>query len=276
MWISTCATNLDVQCRIMVEIIVIPDVHGRTFWKDAIAKREENTHIVFLGDYLDPYETENISYEEALANFKEILKFKETHHQNTSLLLGNHDIHYISTYPNGRSTRYDNVHASEIAKLLNDNHYFFEMMFTARIGDKTFVFSHAGINKLWVFNSAHALSIDCKNEQNAGTRIDGLPVNEMFRVEAENNNLFYILSEVSYLRGGMSNAGSMIWEDVSAYENEEPYLPNLVQVFGHTQMKSSPINIRNSYYDLDVRRGFMINSNGEVCELDGTVIPRTV
>lgn len=276
MWISACATDLDIQCRIMVEIIVIPDVHGRTFWKDAIAKREENTQIVFLGDYLDPYETENISYEEALANFKEILEFKKTYNSNTSLLLGNHDIHYISTYPNGRSTRYDSVHASEIAKLLNDNHYSFEMMCTAHIGNKTFIFSHAGINKKWIFNNAHLLGIDCKNEQDAGARIDGLSANDMLRAKDENNSLFYVLSEVSYLRGGMSNAGSMIWEDVSAYENEEPYLPNLVQVFGHTQMKSSPINIRNSYYDLDVRRGFMITSDGEVRELDGTVIPRTV
>ena len=42
----------------MEEIIIIPDVHGRTFWREAIEKyrNKENTQIIFLGDYLDPYQ----------------------------------------------------------------------------------------------------------------------------------------------------------------------------------------------------------------------------
>lgn len=33
-------------------ILIIPDVHGRTFWKYAIDKYDK---VIFLGDYLDPY-----------------------------------------------------------------------------------------------------------------------------------------------------------------------------------------------------------------------------
>ena len=40
------------------KIIIIPDVHGRTFWRNAVEKYRnvKDVHIVFLGDYVDPYQ----------------------------------------------------------------------------------------------------------------------------------------------------------------------------------------------------------------------------
>ena len=70
-------------------MIVIPDVHGRTFWKDAV-KNKENEEIIFEGDYLDPYPNENIPPGNALENFKEIIEFKKQHPDNVILLVGNH------------------------------------------------------------------------------------------------------------------------------------------------------------------------------------------
>ena len=40
------------------DCLIIPDVHGRDFWKDAANRFPGN--IVFLGDYLDPYPLEEI------------------------------------------------------------------------------------------------------------------------------------------------------------------------------------------------------------------------
>ena len=38
-------------------VLVVPDVHGRTFWKEEVSKwLEDVDKVVFLGDYLDPYE----------------------------------------------------------------------------------------------------------------------------------------------------------------------------------------------------------------------------
>ena len=59
----------------MNKIIIIPDVHGRTFWKESVYNNinKEDTHIVFLGDYLDAYEQiDNISPEDAICNFEEL------------------------------------------------------------------------------------------------------------------------------------------------------------------------------------------------------------
>ena len=32
-------------------IAIIPDVHGRQFWKDVIPRKDEFEKIIFLGDY---------------------------------------------------------------------------------------------------------------------------------------------------------------------------------------------------------------------------------
>ena len=61
------------------QILIIPDVHGRTFWKEAINKFPKNEfpnmEIIFLGDYLDPYTGyEDINKEQAYDNFKEIIE----------------------------------------------------------------------------------------------------------------------------------------------------------------------------------------------------------
>ena len=39
------------------KLIIIPDVHGRSFWRDAV-KRNPGAEFIFLGDYLDPYPDE--------------------------------------------------------------------------------------------------------------------------------------------------------------------------------------------------------------------------
>ena len=39
----------------MSKILLIPDIHGRDFWKKA---KDFEGEIVFLGDYLDPYRFE--------------------------------------------------------------------------------------------------------------------------------------------------------------------------------------------------------------------------
>lgn len=44
----------------MKQILVVPDIHGRVFWKEPIKKYLDVVdRIVFLGDYLDPYEDED-------------------------------------------------------------------------------------------------------------------------------------------------------------------------------------------------------------------------
>ena len=75
----------------MKQWLIIPDIHGRTFWKDAVSQYEDKVEkIIFLGDYLDPYLDEGITRKDAIRNFEEIIDYKINNSDKVVLLLGNH------------------------------------------------------------------------------------------------------------------------------------------------------------------------------------------
>ena len=59
-----------------MNILIIPDIHGRSFWEKAIndvaEHRREFDEIVFLGDYFDPYSTEHINECQAIMNWEHL------------------------------------------------------------------------------------------------------------------------------------------------------------------------------------------------------------
>lgn len=251
-------------------MIIIPDIHGRNFWKEAVAGREEDI-IIFLGDYLDPYpddfpdKTDDEIWEQTWNNFNDIIEFKKKHSSNVVLLLGNHDLHYI--YPKmDDSSRYDYERAAQIKEKFNENKDIFLLAYERMINGKRFIFSHAGIHKLW---TADWFGSSVTDKNVVDYMNNGFLTNDPSLPRA--------LDQYSTYRGGWESYGSMVWADVREWWSEKPHPSSFgdVQVFGHTQLNDKPINFWNTYYDLDVRRGFLINENGDVCEMDGTPIPIT-
>lgn len=55
-------------------LIVVPDVHGRDFWKTA---KDYDCDVVFLGDYLDPYPLDGITKEAAVVQIVGHTRCKE-------------------------------------------------------------------------------------------------------------------------------------------------------------------------------------------------------
>ena len=66
-------------------LVIIPDVHGRGFWRDAV-RDDPDGEFLFLGDYLDPYELEGISEAEAFRGLEDILEFKKENPDRVTLL----------------------------------------------------------------------------------------------------------------------------------------------------------------------------------------------
>jgi hypothetical protein len=96
------------------KIVIIGDVHGKTIWKEIIKREQDATHFVFLGDYFDPYNVpiDNIVHpygpltsERLVSNFTDILDFKKNSEKKVTLLVGNHDLHYMANVVH--SSRYD-------------------------------------------------------------------------------------------------------------------------------------------------------------------------
>lgn len=128
-------------------LLIIPDVHGRTFWKKAVQTQDYDT-VIFLGDYVDPYEEEGISDDQAYQNFAEILQFKKRQPDRVVLLLGNHDLHYASDRfrLNACGSRYNKDFADILQQLFLAHRSAFKLAYQVQTEHQRYLFTHAGVN----------------------------------------------------------------------------------------------------------------------------------
>lgn len=233
-------------------MIIIPDIHGRVFWKDAV--KDKNEKVIFLGDYVDPYPGEKLSLTGTIDNLEEIIEYKKSNPSQVILLLGNHDFMYMDSEHNRYSCRHDFENEPKITKILLNSRDQFQMAYITKIREKDYVFSHSGILKDWL-----------EEHKDLFGEYGSIPES----VEVLNNlyhewnpKFIQSLLEVSSYRGGWSNVGSMIWADLREHRSSED--KGVYQIFGHTQLKDQPV-ISENFADLDCRRSFVLNEEtGEI------------
>ena len=219
----------------MSKILIVPDVHGRKFWHKAIEMIDEVDQVVFLGDYLDPYSHEGITFEDALNEFIEILKFKDSHSDKVILLTGNHDWHYIKKeFPDCSRRNYKLL--DELNGLFNKNISKFQLIYEI----DNYLFSHAGVYNYWMDMCNFTLD-NLKDFQ-----------------EILSNN-WPSLDCVSWVRGGNYPVGSCVWADIRESVGNELPVMFKKQIVGHTQMESKPY-ITSKIACLDVRQCFILDT----------------
>jgi len=256
------------DCKVMV----IPDVHGRTFWKRPVMKAlSEQCRVVFLGDYLDPYQYENISFPKALSVFKEIIALKRAYPDLITLLLGNHDLGYL--WPKINTCRLNRKYFAEVARLLSENLDLFQLTEVQSFNGSNFLFSHAGVSGKWV--SLHSKELTGKDDADFSTFIAKLE--EGWRNVFKDGTVLPMLAEIGSTRNGRDSVGSCVWADMlDTISEPHPLEPNLVQIFGHTQQMREPVNICNQYYNLDCRQVFYIDYCGNIrFYTTDAIIPQT-
>lgn len=221
----------------MSKILIVPDVHGRSFWHKAEELIDSVDKVVFLGDYLDPYGNEGITFDTALEEFDKILEFKDKYGDKVVMLIGNHDCHYISTSFMDCS-RLNYLKRHDIHELYMKHIDKFQLVWEYG----KWLFSHAGVYELWL--EWYALTLD--NLKN-------------FKDFKENN--FPSLECLSYYRGGWQRVGSCVWADI---RESLPYklLEGYHHVVGHTQLNSGPYKADNITC-VDVRRCFILDTETE-------------
>ena len=241
----------------MSGLVIIPDVHGRPFWREAVRLRPEE-EFIFLGDYLDPYPDEGITGDEALEGLLKVIDLKKRNPDRVTLLWGNHDLHYM--YPEMMGSRYDFGNAERNARLFWDNQTLFKMAYETVAGGRRFLFSHAGVGMGWIRQSFPGLAPE---ELTA----------ELFNDLVGYPRFMEALGDVSFHRWGNKPWGSMVWADVQEQGYEENQLPGVVQVFGHTLI-AKPFNFDDRVYCLDCRRCFRLDyHDGLIHDLtDGTPV----
>lgn len=249
--------------------ILVPDVHGRNFWK--VVKNFVNDYeITFLGDYLDPYPHEGISKLEAIDNFKEIIQFARENKNSVKLLLGNHDLTY---YRHGElnvwANRIDHENMDTIHKLFDENEDLFYLSDFFIGGATKCLFTHAGINKYWFDLYKDTLFKGCDYE---GGDVIGISETINSWLEEENKNSIQLaLMHVGFERGGSSRCGSMVWCDCREMEYDEN--KSFIQFFGHSQQRvtGKPYFSNDFAICLDCREVFSVDEFGDLCDIYGNL-----
>lgn len=217
-----------------MKVLVIPDLHCREFWKDAV--KDWDGPIVFLGDEVDPYPNE-WEYSSEIPNpvdyLLEIINFKDCNSDRVTLLLGNHAFHYMFEGYNG--SRLDTVNWDILHQIYNEDKEYFQI---AKQFDDT-LFTHAGVSTAWL--KRHDLTLPKTDAD--------VFLNEIYDTTPD------IFWEMSWERGGWCSTGSPIWHDVREFDCDD----TLFQVFGHSQTKENPIILEN-FVDLDCRRAFVVDT----------------
>lgn len=272
----------------MKQVIIIPDIHGRTFWKAPIEKykNDPDTHIVFMGDYLDTYSFEHISDSDAINNFVEIID-EAINSNNIILLIGNHDLHYYPMFLKDCGCRRINDRLEEISDIFVQNKNLFKIAWETYINGKQYLFTHAGVTPSWLDKITNK---PIKNHPLTPEKgwIDLIDLNEINHDEWNNlkcdaNSLNWImkksigqiaLSIVGKSRGGRDYTGSCLWADMWDHIDEMQFNPTFYkeryQIFSHTLSYPSYDDpyICEEFAMLDARKAFKLDcETGKITEL---------
>ena len=268
-----------------MKVLVIPDIHGRKFWREVLANNiGQVDKVIFLGDYLDPYmkeieeDTDSMECNDFYDSYNLLkmlhnIKFlKESEPDKYILLTGNHTDSYIwSKFHAASRTDYRNW--EKYHNFFSENLNLFNLVWI----ENDTIFSHAGISEGWANRMWESL---------------GFPEDELSSVKeiaevlrdtplADFNN-YYIkpLGDISHYRWGEAQFGSCEWADIREHINHIETLKlkqnnkitkivpigeeGIYQVFGHTQLKE-PL-ITDKWACLDCRKGFIFDTLTHECK----------
>ena len=261
------------------KLIIIPDIHGRGFWRDAVPFVEQGAPAVFLGDYTDPYAYEGITVENAVANFLNLLDFARQHSDRVTLLLGNHDLSYFGHNKDHwyvGADRYSNQWAASWRWLFNDNADLFALCTLRTVRGRRYLLTHAGVHPEWTEALKTFNDIDRTDLVVVAERLESMFQESLH--SSTQTDLMMSLSMVGNRRGGIYLAGSPVWADCHEFDDVE--YPGVAQIFGHSQQVTihstesgveiipGKARVRHNNYCIDCHRCFFLDGNGQLRYLD--------
>ncbi|MCK9447296.1 metallophosphoesterase [bacterium] len=227
-----------------MKLLVIPDVHGITTWKEQVdlALNDNYTHIVFLGDYVDSF---TIQPNNIYNNLYDIIKIKKLYPDKITLLLGNHDYAYILDKP---TTGFNHYIKYDYTRLFNMNWDLFDLAWGYEHNNKYTLLTHAGLTN----DFYNDMIKDILNPNSIMHKIlvtdvkeswESLPLHELLNYFKNRQDLLW---RIGYKRGGSFLIGSIIWADKDEllYDNYK----GIDQIVGHTQ----DYNVEINYIENDI------------------------
>lgn len=137
-------------------LIVVPDLHHSNIWERIVSiEGVENARYVFLGDYFDSHSEKKVgfTFNDALDNFSNIVSFARSNETEVTLLLGNHEFHYIHSFLSFSGKNH--IFASAIRELIMVNRDILQLYYFD--SSLNLLCSHAGVSTLWLSKSKESL-----------------------------------------------------------------------------------------------------------------------
>jgi len=217
-----------------MKLIIIGDIHGESSFQEALNYYPERNDIkddfsdidlvIFMGDYVDSSYIDNISMKN---NLIKIINLKKKYPDKVVLLIGNHDLQYMSISNNHPCSGYRSEMQYDFYEIFNNNKNLFQVAFQLETSsDDKYIFTHAGIHR--GFYNQYI------KEHFNGNLADTL-------------NMLYPnykpLYNVSFYRGGRDKMGGIFWADF--IETYKKPLENYHQIIGHTHKKEGVKHYNN-------------------------------
>ena len=255
-----------------MKYLVIADIHGRKFWRQAIINNIDKVDkIIFLGDYLDPYQYEieenpdlmeckDFYDSKSLLNMlNDIIGLKKNEPNKYILLTGNHTDSYIWSKFHA-ATRTDYKNWEKYHKFFSQNLEYFNLVWI----EDNCIFSHAGISEGWankVWETLEFPEDEISSVKEIAEVLKDTPLSKF------NKEYIERIGDISHYRYGDMYYGSCEWADLREHiDIQNSSLDNIIpkgeegifQVFGHTQLKA-PL-ITDKWACLDCRQGFIFDT----------------
>ena len=130
---------------------------------------------------------------------------------------------------------------------------------TLLLGNHDIHYTHAGVDLGWLRYRMPKVNVNDVHDICKSLNDKLITEDSLF------DFVFNGLMDVSASRWGYARYPSPVWTDETDHQYMRERLPNVYQVFGHTQQESEPV-ITEQYACLDCRRAFLLTSKGNIIE----------
>lgn len=212
----------------MGKLLIIPDVHEDIEGVKRIFDKFSDVPKLWLGDFFDSFDSTEKSTQATCKLLNEILE------RGDLMCIGNHDVHYMFSNAQLRSSGYS-MERREIIHSNVDVDYWrrHALLFHVREG---YYLSHAGFHPSWF-----------PNRLNAEERLGYLARKAVIAVDEAVNGKYPSLLHAGYARGGPHLVGGPTWMDWSDFEE----IPTMPQIVGHT--KRAQVRQKGESYCIDTQ-----------------------
>lgn len=129
-----------------MKTVFIGDLHGNPAWKKIVEDNSDAGRFVFVGDYFDSI---HYSAVEQLANFKDVVEFKETSSAEVVMLIGNHDIHYYPGVTDTATAGFQRTLYYSIMPVVEEHKKHLQIAYSF----EDVLCSHAGVSELFMHDN---------------------------------------------------------------------------------------------------------------------------